>query len=97
MVVMEVTRDSFNKIMSGEKQAEIRNKYKDLTGKFVGLRIIGNKKMDAVVKIGQVLDLRYLNPEDKDFILRDCFISEEFQQNNSCDFCYTITEIMEIH
>ena len=95
--LVEIFSNDLNLIKSGEKQAEIRQWYKDLEGQDVGLINVETNKLELIITIGQVLNLKYLTEEERDLVLDEAKVDEEFRSVYPCNYLYTITGTKTIH
>lgn len=84
-------------IKSGEKTAEVRRYYKELEGKDVGLINTETNKLELIITIGQILNLKYLTEDELDMMLDEAKVSQEFRDSYPCNYMYLITGIKTIH
>ena len=84
-------------IKSGKKLSEIRRYYLPLEGKKVGLINNNTKKIEAIITIGMVLDLKDLEEEDLELIFQEAHIDEEFRKYYPCNYLYTIKKVETVH
>jgi len=97
MVMFQILPEYLNKIKSGEKTAEVRRYYKEVEGKDVGLVNTETGKLELVITIGQILNLKYLTEDELELMLDEAKVSEEFRQSYPCNYLYMITGIKTIH
>ncbi len=97
MVMFQILPEYLNKIKSGEKTAEVRRYYKEVEGKDVGLVNTETGKLELVITIGQILNLKYLTEDELELMLDEAKVSEEFRQSYPCNYMYMITGIKTIH
>ena len=84
-------------IKSGKKLSEIRRYYLPLEGKKVGLINNNTKKIEAIITIGMVLDLKDLEEEDLELIFQEACIDDEFRKSYPCNYLYTIKKVETVH
>ena len=84
-------------IKSGEKKSEIRKYYLPLEGKKVGLMNNDTDRIEAIITIGMVLDLKGLEEEDLELIFQEAHIDEEFRKYYHCNYLYTIKKVETVH
>ena len=84
-------------IKSGKKLSEIRRYYLPLEGKKVGLINNNTKKIEAIITIGMVLDLKGLEEEDLELIFQEACIDDEFRKSYPCNYLYTIKKVETVH
>lgn len=84
-------------IKSGKKKSEIRRYYLPLEGKKVGLMNNDTNKIEAIITIGMVLDLKGLEEEDLELIFQEANIDEEFRKYYPCNYLYTIKKVETVH
>ena len=73
-------------ILNGEKKSEIRRYCLPLEGKKVGLMSNNTNKIEAIITIGIILDLRDLEEDDK-----------EFRKYYPCNYLYQIKQVERVH
>ena len=95
--MFKILPEYLNKIKSGEKTAEVRRYYKEVEGKDVGLVNTETGKLELVITIGQILNLKYLTEDELELMLDEAKVSEEFRQSYPCNYMYMITGIKTIH
>ena len=84
-------------IKSGKKLSEIRRYYLPLEGKKVGLINNETDKVEVIITIGMVLDLKGLEEEDLELIFQEAHIDEEFRKYYPCNYLYTIKKVETVH
>lgn len=84
-------------IKSGEKTAEVRRYYKELEGKDVGLINTETNKLELIITIGQILNLKYLTEDELEMMLDEAKVSQEFRESYPCNYMYLITGTKTIH
>jgi len=84
-------------IKSGEKKSEIRRYYLPLEGKKVGLINNDTDKVELIITIGLVLDLKSLDEDDLELIFEEAKIDEEFRKYYPCNYLYTIKKVETVH
>tara|TARA_X000001382_G_scaffold26260_1_gene16740 strand:+ start:2635 stop:2943 length:309 start_codon:yes stop_codon:yes gene_type:complete len=84
-------------ILSGEKKSEIRRYALPLEGKEVGLMNNSTDRIEAIITIGMILDLRGLEEEDIDMILSEAKIDNAFRKHYPCNYLYTIKAVKRVH
>jgi hypothetical protein len=84
-------------IKSGEKKSEIRRYYLPLEGKKVGLMNTDTDKIELIITIGMIIDLKELDPDDLDLIFQEAKIDDEFRKHYPCNYLYTIKKVETVH
>ena len=84
-------------IKSGEKKAEVRKWFINLTGQYVELKCLETNKIEMVVKIGQIWDLRNLPEDELELILDEAKVPEDFRYEYPCNWLYMLTEVHNVH
>ena len=84
-------------IKSGEKKSEIRKYLLPLEGKKVGLINNDTDKVEVIITVGMVLDLKGLEEEDLELIFQEAHIDEEFRKHYPCNYLYTIKKVETVH
>ena len=84
-------------IKSGEKKSEIRRYYLPLENKKVGLINNDTDKIELIITIGMVLDLKGLDEEDLELIFEEAKIDEDFRKYYPCNYLYTIKKVEIVH
>jgi ASC-1-like (ASCH) protein len=97
MVMFKILPEYLKLIKSGEKTAEVRRYYKELEGKDVGLINTETNKLELIITIGQILNLKYLTEDELDMMLDEAKVSQEFRDSYPCNYMYLITGIKTIH
>ena len=97
MTMMKILPEYLKLIKSGEKKAEIRQWYKNLEGQDVGLVNVHTGKLELIITIGQILNLKYLTEDELDLMLDEAKVSQEFRDSYPCNFMYMITGTKIIH
>ena len=97
MVMFKILPEYLKLIKSGEKTAEVRRYYKELEGKDVGLVNTETNKLELIITIGQILNLKYLTEDELEMMLDEAKVSQEFRESYPCNYMYLITGIKTIH
>ena len=97
MVMFKILPEYLKLIKSGEKTAEVRRYYKELEGKDVGLVNTETNKLELIITIGQILNLKFLTDDELDLMLDEAKVSEEFRESYPCNYMYLITGTKTIH
>jgi hypothetical protein len=97
MVMFKMLPDDIEKIKDGDKKADVREFYKDLEDKDVGLVNVETNKLELVITIGQVLSLKYLTEDEKDLMLDEAKVSQVYRDNYECNYMYLITDTKTVH
>lgn len=84
-------------ILNGEKKSEIRQYCLPLEGKKVGLMNNNTDKIEAIITIGIILDLRGLEEQDKELLLSEAKVDREFRNYYPCNYLYQIKEVERVH
>lgn len=94
---METNSNYLKLIKEGFKRAEIRSRYKDLTGQYVGFKLPKDKRLQLIVKIGLVIDLQNLEEDEKQMIYDEAYIDERLRNSKDLKYCYVINEVILIN
>jgi ASC-1-like (ASCH) protein len=97
MVMFKILPEYLKLIKSGEKTAEVRRYYKELEGKDVGLINTETNKLELIITIGQILNLKYLTEDELEMMLDEAKVSQEFRESYPCNYMYLITGTKTIH
>ena len=54
-------------------------------------------KIELIITIGMVLDLKGLEEEDLELIFKEAHIDEEFRKYYPCNYLYTIKKVETVH
>ena len=84
-------------ILNGEKKSEIRRYCLPLEGKKVGLINNNTNKIEAIITIGIILDLRDLEEDDKELLLSEAKVDNEFIKYYPCNYLYQIKQVERVH
>jgi len=84
-------------IKSGKKKSEIRSYHVPLEGKKVGLVSNETGKIEIIITIGIILDLKGLEEEDLEVIFEEALIDEDFRKYYPCNYLYTIKKVETVH
>ena len=90
MHTFNVSPEIIKRIREGKKRNALRSYYVKAEGKYIGLVNSETDKIDLVIKVGHVLDLTILTPEEKEIIMQEENISEELRPYFAPNFLYTI-------
>ena len=84
-------------VLNGTKKGEIRSWYQDLDGKYFGLRNTETKKVEAVILIGEIFNLKsHFSEYEQDIILSEMKVDKEFREKYDCRYLYTIKEVHKV-
>tara|TARA_R110000796_G_scaffold43592_4_gene107053 strand:- start:810 stop:1124 length:315 start_codon:yes stop_codon:yes gene_type:complete len=84
-------------ILNGEKKSEIRQYCLPLEGKKVGLMSNSTDRIEAIITIGIILDLRDLEEDDKELLLSEAKVDNEFRKYYPCNYLYQIKQVERVH
>jgi len=84
-------------ILNGEKRSEVRRYCLPLEGKKVGLMNNDTNKIEAIITIGIILDLRDLEEDDKELLLSEAKVDNEFRKYYPCNYLYQIKQVERVH
>jgi hypothetical protein len=84
-------------ILNGEKKSEIRKYCLPLEGKKVGLMNNDTNKIEAIITIGIILDLRELEEDDMELLLSEAKVDSEFRKYYPCNYLYQIKQVERVH
>lgn len=96
MHTFNVSPEIIKRIREGKKRNALRSYYVKAEGKYIGLMNSETDKIDLVIKIGHILDLTILTPEEKEIIMQEENISEELRPYFAPNFLYTIDSFERI-
>lgn len=96
--IMDTKPEYIAMVKAGLKKAEVRSYRKPLEGQYVKLKNTETKKCDCIVKFGSIYDLdKHFTEQEKEDLLDELFITEDFRQNYNCRFMYVIEEVHNLH
>lgn len=84
-----------SQIKDGTKKFEFRS-WKSDASHFL-LKSTQTERVEAVIEIQEMIDLNLLDDEDKETILDEGKVTEEFRQNYDCRYCYIIGKVENVH
>ena len=87
-----MTATEINIIKKGIKKSEIKPYYLPLTNKEIGIVNIDTNKIELIVKINLILDLKDLHEEELDMILSEAGITPEERKYYPCNYLYAYNE-----
>lgn len=96
---MDIQPEFLKLVKEGKKKAEFR-KWLDLRlmHSYVGLRNIKTKKIEAIIKVGQIYDLeRHFNEDEREQLYMEAHVTPEFREKYDCRYMYLIEEVHTVH
>ena len=84
-------------ILNGEKRSEIRKYCLPLEGKKVGLMNNKTDRIEAIITIGIILDLRELEDDEMEIVLDEAKVDKDFKKFYPCNYLYQIKQVERIH
>ncbi len=82
--------DELKLIKNNSKKSIVKRFYLPLEKKEIGLVNTDTNRIELVIKVGMILDLTEMHPEDLELIYEDANITEEFRKYYPCNYLYTI-------
>ena len=96
--IMDTKPEYIAMVKAGLKKAEVRSWKKPLEGQYVKLRNTETKRFDCIILIDQIWDLdKHFTEQEKEDILDELFVTQDFRNNYDCRYLYTIKEVHNLH
>ena len=93
--VVNILPEYISKIKDGSKKLEFRSWHSKVP--YFMLKNEETGKIELVIEILDVMDLNVMDPEDKEDILDQQGVSEEFREKYDCRYAYMIGEVNNVH
>ena len=93
--VVDILPEYLDMIKAGTKKMEFRRWYSEAP--YFILRNTETSKTEAILEIGEVIDLNILDEESKETVLDEGKVTQEFRDEYDCRFCYTIEKVFKVH
>ncbi|QLF88478.1 hypothetical protein Kolga_gp32 [Pelagibacter phage Kolga EXVC016S] len=77
-------------IKNNSKKSIVKSFYLPIEKKEIGVYNIDTNRIEIIVKIGMILDLTNMHPEDLELIFDEANITNEFRKYYPCNYLYTV-------